>query len=1138
VIWLKGHNMKLKIKLISFFLITFLLGIFSPRIAFADTFTLSGNISVASGADIVSASIDVKDINTNASVGSTITDGLGNYTLVLNGGTYDVQVTPPAGSNFSSAIALSQSITVDTVLNFVLVPAGTVTLSGYVYDSLGNAIPGQDIELINSSTNGLVDSSKTDSLGAYSLQVVAGTYLLRILGGTNNLSLAAPQEYSLFVNNYALNQSKILDIILPTKKVTVHTQDASGSPLNNVRIKAQGSGTGYSIGGDITFAFGFSRYDDLAFTNISGDAILWLMPNQGNFSPYTFTAIPPSGSGFLQTNLSNIVITSDTTQIITLTQPVVLSGHVYDSLGNVMSGQPIELLNQSTNQLVGTSTTDSLGVYSIQVTAGTYFLRILGGTSNFSVAAPQEYSLFVNNYSLTQNTVLDITVPARKVTVQVQDGSGNPVSNVQIATQGSGTGYSIGGNITSAFGNSKYSNISTDSSGSAILWLFPTQGNASLYVFTAIPPSGSPFLTKILSNISVTTDMNVTITLQQPVTLNGRIYDRAGNILPNQTVLLIDPSTNAEIGSANSDGSGNYLLAVSSGTYTLIVRATNNDSSLNAPQQYDLYKNSFSLNQDTTLDTVLPVKKVTIHVQDQANNPVSNIDIKAEGSGSGYSIGGGITDAFGFSKYNSGAMTDSSGDVILWLFPTQGNASPYTFTATPPSGTIYLPFTLNNIVVSGDQTEIISLQFIHDAPVTTATLSPNADNQGNYSDPTTVILSATVASGFTIANTYYTVDGRVQQTYTSPFTVSGGGEHTITYWSIDNVGVPESPKTKTFTIHVNQAPIVSSISNTTLNEGDTYSALGSFTDPDSISWTATVDYGDGSGVQPLTLSGTNFSLSHLYKDNGTYTVIVSVTDNQGVIGDTTSTITVNNVNPNVSAITASTSPVQVGTQITASASFTDPGVLDTHTASWNWGDGTTSGTVTELNGSGSVSDTHTYTSAGVYTITLTVTDKDGGIGTSTFQYVVVYDPGAGYVTGAGTITSPTGAYTQDPSLSGKAIFGFVSKYQNGANQPTGSTQFRFIIANFSFKSTSYDWLVVGGGRAQYKGSGTINGSGDYGFILTSIDGQINGGGGLDKFRIKIIDKTTGNVLYDNQQGASDTSDPATAIDSGSITIHN
>ena len=423
----------------------------------------------------------------------------------------------------------------------------------------------------------------------------------------------------------------------------------------------------------------------------------------------------------------------------------------------------------------------------------------------------------------------------------------------------------------------------------------------------------------------------------------------------------------------------------------------------------------------------------------------------------------------------------------------------------------------------------------HYHPTTTVSLAPSPDAQNEYPDPTTVTLQATPDIGYTIAHTYYTIDEGSEQIYSSPFIVTGTGSHTVTYWSIDNVGVPESPKTKTFTIHVNQPPSVGALSNATLNEGDNYSANGSFTDPDSTSWTATVDYGDGSGIQPLIPSGTNFSLSHIYKDNGIYTVTVSVKDNQGAIGDTTSTITVNNVNPNVSAITAPISPVQVGTQITASASFTDPGVLDTHTASWEWGDGnTTTGTVNN----GSVSDTHTYNQAGVYAITLTVIDRDGGIGSSTFQYVVVYDPSAGYVTGAGTISSPVGAYTQDSSLSGKAIFGFVSKYQNGANQPTGSTQFRFIIANFSFKSTSYDWLVVGGARAQYKGSGTINGSGDYGFILTSIDGQINGGGGIDKFRIKITDKTTGDIIYDNQIGASDTSDPATAIDSGSITIHN
>lgn len=36
-----------------------------------------------------------------------------------------------------------------------------------------------------------------------------------------------------------------------------------------------------------------------------------------------------------------------------------------------------------------------------------------------------------------------------------------------------------------------------------------------------------------------------------------------------------------------------------------------------------------------------------------------------------------------------------------------------------------------------------------------------------------------------------------------------------------------------------------------------------------------------------------------------------------------------------------------------------------------------------------------------------------------------------------------------------------------------------------------------------KGSGTINGSGNYRFMLTAIDGQVNGGGSIDKFRNKI-----------------------------------
>jgi hypothetical protein len=98
-----------------------------------------------------------------------------------------------------------------------------------------------------------------------------------------------------------------------------------------------------------------------------------------------------------------------------------------------------------------------------------------------------------------------------------------------------------------------------------------------------------------------------------------------------------------------------------------------------------------------------------------------------------------------------------------------------------------------------------------------------------------------------------------------------------------------------------------------------------------------------------------------------------------------------------------------------------------------------------------------------------------------------------------------------PSSEGKATFGFVSKYKKGATVPDGNTEFQFKAANLNFHSTSYDWLVVnqGGTNAQFKGSGTINGAGDYQFMLWAGDGS------PDTFRIKIWYANTEVVVYDN-----------------------
>jgi hypothetical protein len=152
---------------------------------------------------------------------------------------------------------------------------------------------------------------------------------------------------------------------------------------------------------------------------------------------------------------------------------------------------------------------------------------------------------------------------------------------------------------------------------------------------------------------------------------------------------------------------------------------------------------------------------------------------------------------------------------------------------------------------------------------------------------------------------------------------------------------------------------------------------------------------------------------------------------------------------------------------------------------------------------------------------------------------VFYDSSGSFVTGGGTITSPTGAYAANPSLTGKANFGFVSKYQKGASVPDGQTEFQFQLANLNFHSEAYQWLVVAGAKAQYKGTGSINGGSGYTFLLTATDGDLNGGGGIDRFRIKIWNTVSGVIVYDNQMGGSDdlTAAPTQAVSGGSIVIH-
>jgi hypothetical protein len=386
-----------------------------------------------------------------------------------------------------------------------------------------------------------------------------------------------------------------------------------------------------------------------------------------------------------------------------------------------------------------------------------------------------------------------------------------------------------------------------------------------------------------------------------------------------------------------------------------------------------------------------------------------------------------------------------------------------------------------------------------------------------------------------------------------------------------NGGVNLDQSANTMTINVlavNDAPtgLSAVVAPTSISENDSATVSGSFTDPDvGDTHTVTINWGDGSAnsVSTLTVGARSYSVMHQYKDDnptGTpsdvNTITVTVTDsgqdlNPSTTADNTSvsqgtTITVANLPPAISTATGPTMPVAAGGSATVSATFTDVGTKDTHTCSIDWDDlSTTTGTVTETNGSGSCTATHTYATPGVYTVQVKITDDDTGSATKGIEpmFIIVFDPTAGFITGGGWIMSPAGACQLTPACTtqtGKANFGFVSKYKKGSNTPDGQTEFQFQAGDINFHSSEYDYgsLVVSGYKAQYKGSGEINGVGGYKFILTAYDGNIAGGGGADRFRMKITKDSV--VIYDNKLGVSDTDDIDTlpmTISGGSIVIH-
>lgn len=221
-----------------------------------------------------------------------------------------------------------------------------------------------------------------------------------------------------------------------------------------------------------------------------------------------------------------------------------------------------------------------------------------------------------------------------------------------------------------------------------------------------------------------------------------------------------------------------------------------------------------------------------------------------------------------------------------------------------------------------------------------------------------------------------------------------------------------------FVPSVNRLPVASiaSVGTTILGQSTAFDGSAS-NDPDGSITRYSWNFGDATG-------DTGAIVSHIYAAAGTYTVTLTVTDNDGA---TVSAIITARVDaPPVAKITPIPTVILGQSQTFDGSASNDPdGSITSY--SWNFGDGT--------NGAGAVIS-HTYSTPGEYTATLTVTDNDGATASVGATTVVSAPPG--YTpSGTNVVVNLTGGVTLSFSDVTTAGITTLTSLTNGPPLPTG-----------------------------------------------------------------------------------------------------
>jgi FOG: PKD repeat len=395
-----------------------------------------------------------------------------------------------------------------------------------------------------------------------------------------------------------------------------------------------------------------------------------------------------------------------------------------------------------------------------------------------------------------------------------------------------------------------------------------------------------------------------------------------------------DPDGSINSYSWDTDGDGNYGDATGAspsvskgddGTYTVGLRVTDNDDDSSTLRK-DIEVSNRGPSADFSFTPSSPLTQSTVEFTDESGDPDGSVDSYS------WDFGDGSTS----SSQNPSHSYSDDGTYTVSLTVTDNDGA--------------VSNTVTKDVTVGNRGPSAGFSFTPSNPDTDESVS--FTDQSN--DPDGSINSYSWGFG----------DGSTSSQQNPSHSYSDDGTYTVSLTVTDDDDA-SSTTSKTVTVS-NQGPSASFSSDApVLTDNDLGLDASSSGDPDgnidSYSWDTNGDgtYGDATGASPSVSKG----------DDGTYSIGLKVTDDDGATDTSSQSLTVENRNPSIS-VTTSTADKTV--DIDASGSTDQDGSISSYEYDW-----TNDGSY-EDSGGDLATTSHTYSSGGSKTIKVRVTDNDGG----------------------------------------------------------------------------------------------------------------------------------------------------------------